>query len=149
MKNTPKISILTPFWAVGRECGCTSIILARFHDSKVSQWACEVTSLEKPPFLAISPLVIKTEKNFSLGTDAREPIIDNVLEEMEGQFKGAPVQGCFDSGPITALFPHSRFDMAWECAKFQTMLGSMDMWKESTERVLKDLSALEVPFLQL
>jgi hypothetical protein len=139
---------LTPIWAVGPECACISLRLIQCTEGRFTQWGVLVASTERPPFLIMSPLLIRVVDEISIGSDAREPIQEPVLEEFKQHFHGAETLGCFHSGPLAGLFPHSAMHKAWECLR-QTHDPKHSPWEETTRQTLGELvSTYRVPYLR-
>lgn len=133
-----KLTVFTPVWAVGPDCDCMSLTPVRYRSGSFTQWGMHVGSMTEQPFVVISLLFIDVVGELSIGTDAREPIVEDVLNEVSGQFKGSKAGGSFHSGPLTALFPHSQFNRAWEC---HTNNGDPKdpQWEKPRRAVVTDL----------
>ncbi len=145
---TKKLIEFTPVLAVGPELACVSLTLARYEEGSFSQWGLQVSGTKCDAFLVISPLIMKVVGELSIGTDAREPIYEPVLETMKGHFHDARPMGCFHSGPLTGLFPSSQFKMAWNCLRARKKKKRGE-WETQTERVLRDLRNFGLPFIEL
>ncbi len=143
-----KLIKFTSIWAVGPECDCISITPVRYVDETFSQWGVQVCGMHQKAFVAISPLIIKVVDEISIGTDARERILDRTLEEVREHFNGTPPVGCFHTGPLTGLFLHSQLDLAIECLH-DTAGEKYDVWEKETQNVMHGLvDKLRLPFLK-
>ncbi len=133
-----KLTVFTPVWAVGPECGCISLTPVKYISGSFTQWGMHVGQMKGYPFVVISPLLIKVKNELSIGTDAREPIVEDVLKTVSSHFSDSKPEGCFHSGPLTGLFPHTQFNHAWEC---HTRNGDPQdpQWEKPKRAVVTDL----------
>ena len=124
------------FWVIGQKCPFLLATLLRYEDRSSVQLGLQVNSINHSPFFFMSPLLIKVVDQMSIGTDVREPVLHEAIEEVGSQFHGSSAVGVFTSGPVTALFPHENYEQAREC--FQNERAEPKPEVES--------KSLEIPF---
>jgi hypothetical protein len=128
-----------PFWAVGPACKCLLITPVRYvGGGKENQLGLQVDCMHRRPFFFMSPLFIKVLDELSIGTDAREPVLEPALDVVKQHFHASKVAGTFTSGPITALFPYSESDSALKCLHNEKVQPEEEVKSEVLEVHHKD-----------
>lgn len=133
MKATGTVQVLPSFWAVGPKCPCLQITPIRYTDTAGAQLALQIDSINRPSIFFMSPLLIKVVDQLSIGTDAREPALHEAMEEVGYLFRGSSAVGSFTSGPLTALFPHERYESARECYRNECSEPKSEVASKSVE----------------
>ncbi len=144
---TRRLLEFTPLWAVGPKCDCISVVPALFEDGTFRQWGVQVCGVTQPAFVALSFLLIQVRDEISIGTDAREPIDSDALEEVRRHFLETPAIGAFHSGPLTGMFPHAKLDLAVACRR-DTHGTRSDVWGKEMRNMVRNLTEkFNVPLL--
>ncbi len=142
-----KITQFTPVWAVA-EGECFSMTPIRYTNGDFFQQGLQISSTHHKPFVVISPLFIKLVDDLSIGTNVKEPVYEETLKGIGEVFQDSERQGCFDSGILAGLFPHSQLHKACECL-FDKSGKRADEWRSSTQKIVSELIyTVGVPLLQ-